>query len=104
MTGLCVTKLDVLAELPQVSVCVGYKDGVTPGRDGFERAVPVYETLQGWGDPELKARLCAAKDLAGLPAPVRAYLDQISEFTNTPVTLIGIGADRSQTICVSDPF
>jgi len=104
MTGLCVTKLDVLAELPAVSVCVGYRDGVKPGRDGFERAVPVYERLEGWGDPDLKARLCSATSVETLPATVRAYLDRISEFTQTPVTLIGIGADRSQTICVTEPF
>lgn len=104
LTGLCVTKLDVLAELPQVSVCVGYRDGVKPGRDGFDAAVPEYEQLEGWGAPDLKSRLCAARSLEELPPVVRAYLDRIAEATQTPVTLVGIGADRSQTILVRQPF
>ena len=103
-TGICVTKLDVLAQLPKVRVCVRYRDGVLPGRDGLENAVPEYEDIPGWGDPELAGRLAEARTLEDLPPVVRAYLDRICEIVEAPLALVSIGADRSQTIHVRGPF
>ncbi|TPV95641.1 MAG: adenylosuccinate synthase [Myxococcales bacterium FL481] len=104
LTGLCVTKLDVLAGLANVAICVGYRDGVEPGRDGLEAAVPVYESISGWDDPALRGRLEAARRLADLPVPVRAYLDRVAEAVGVPITLVSVGPDREQTIVVTTPF
>jgi len=104
LTGLCVTKLDVLAMLPRVQVCRAYRDGVSPGRDGFSRAEPTYETLAGWGDPSLQAQLRVARSLAEIPATVREYLDLIEDDVGVPVTLLGVGPDRTETISLADPF
>ncbi|MEE9386703.1 MAG: adenylosuccinate synthase [Nannocystaceae bacterium] len=104
LTGLCVTKLDVLAALPRVRVCVGYRDGLEPGRDGFESAAPLYEDVPGWGDPQLKIRLDAARTLEDLPSPARAYLDRVSEAVDVPVTLVSVGPAREQTIGAIAPF
>lgn len=104
LTGLCVTKLDVLAALPDVEICVRYRDGVDPGRDGFDDAVPETETVAGWGDPSWPAKLAAARSLADLPGPVRAYLDRIESEVGVPITLVSIGADREQTIRVASAF
>ncbi len=104
LTGLCVTKLDVLARLPAVKICARYRDGVRPGRDGFEAAQPEFEIVPGWGGPDLFERVCAARTLDALPSPVRAYLDQISEAVGVPVTLISLGADREQTVRLEDAF
>ena len=98
------TKLDVLAELPSVKICRAYRDGVEPGRDGFELAVPTYDTLEGWGDPALAAALRAARSLADVPPVVRAYLDLIEDEVGTPVTLLGVGPDRTETITLREPF
>ena len=104
MTGLCVTKLDVLAALPEVQICESYEDDVDPGRDGLEQAVPRLRSVPGWGDPAILEGLHAAKDRAGLPAAVRAYLDLIEEHTQVPVVLVSVGPDRAQTLRFADAF
>ncbi|MGB1698477.1 MAG: adenylosuccinate synthase, partial [Nannocystaceae bacterium] len=98
LTGLCVTKLDVLAMLPEVRVCRAYRDGLLPGRDGFSRAEATYETLSGWGDPALQGQLRAARSPSEIPGTVRKYLDLIEEDVGVPVTLLGVGPDRTETI------
>lgn len=104
LTGLVVTKLDVLAMLPRAEVCVAYADNVDPGRDGFERAVPVYEAIEGWGDPSWAERVNKARALEDLPGPVRAYLDKIAEATGVAITMISVGPERGQTIRLRDAF
>ncbi|MCA9687343.1 MAG: adenylosuccinate synthetase, partial [Myxococcales bacterium] len=104
MTGLVVTKLDVLAGLPAIEICTRYQDDLDPGRDGFEEAIPVFEPVAGWGDPSWAERVSRARTLEELPGPVRAYLDRIIEVTGVPITMIGIGAGREQTIRLSDAF
>ncbi len=104
LTGLVVTKLDVLAQLPAVEICTRYQDDLDPGRDGFDDAVPVFEAIEGWGDPSWGERVSKARTLAELPGPVRAYLDRIAEATEVPITMVSIGADREQTIRVTPAF
>ena len=104
MDGLCVTKLDVLASLPRVEICESYEDGLEPGRDGLERAVPRLRTLNGWGDPGLVDRLRAAERREDLPGPVRAYLDLIEDRTQVPVVLVSVGPDRAQTLRFTEAF
>lgn len=104
LTGLCVTKLDVLAHLPRVEVCTGYVDDCMPGVHDFSECRPVYRALEGWGDPSLPKQIGAARKLTELPAPARAYLDMISEFTGVEITLVSVGPKRSQTIPIRDAF
>jgi len=104
LTGLVVTKLDVLAQLPGVEICTHYRDGVDPGRDGFDDAVAVYESISGWGDPTWGERVSKARSLADLPSPVRAYLDLIADKIEVPITMVSVGADREQTICLASAF
>lgn len=104
MTGLCVTKLDVLAALPRVQVCEAYEDGLQPGRDGLDRAVPKLRTVPGWGDPSIVDALRAANKLEDLPKPVRAYLDLIEQHTGVPVVLASVGPDRAETLRFASAF
>ena len=103
-TGLCVTKVDVLASLPRAMVCERYRDGVLPGRDELDRAVPELVELPGWGEPGLGPAVAAAKSLTDLPGAVRAYLDRISEAVEVPVVLVSTGPERGQTLALREPF
>ncbi len=104
MDGLCVTKLDVLAALPQVKICESYEDGVDPGRDGLDGAVPRFRTLPGWGDPSVVDGLRTASTRAELPAVVRSYLDLIEDRTQVAVVLVSVGPDRTQTLQLAEAF
>jgi adenylosuccinate synthase len=104
LDGLCVTKLDVLAELPAVKICESYEDDLDPGRDGLFHAVPRLRALEGWGDPSLAAQLRAAERREDLPGPVRAYLDLIEDRTQVPVVLVSVGPDRAQTVRLAEAF
>ena len=104
MTGLCITKLDVLAKLPQVQICESYADGRRPGRDLLDDVTPNLRTLPGWGDPAVVDGLLAAKGREDLPRVVRAYLDLVEEQVGVPIVLISVGPGRGQTLLLSDGF
>ena len=99
LTGLAVTKLDVLDTLPEVSVCTGYQtvDGVIEDfpADLVQLGVvePVYETLPGWMVPthEISTR-------HGLPKAARAFLGRLEELAETPIEMVSVGPKRSQII------
>jgi len=102
LTGIAVTKLDVLDTLPEVQVATAYRlpDGSTTDHfpadtwslTGLE---PIYETLPGWQAPTGEVR-----KLDDLPRNARAYLDRIVELTNAPVRWVSVGTKRSQIIPV----
>lgn len=104
MQSLALTKLDVLAELPEVAVCVAYKvDGkeldeppIDP--DDIARAEPVFARFPGWG------KLPKAHDITDLPAPARAYVQTIERMAGVPFCLVSVGPDRAETIRLTDPF
>lgn len=98
-TELAVTKLDVMAGLPELKVCTAYEiDGKTTERfptdlRTLDRARPVYETLPGFsGD------LSEARDLADLPDAARDYLQFVSDHLEVPITVIGTGPKREETL------
>lgn len=101
LTGLALTKLDVLDTLPEVSIATAYRaagDEMTefPADTGLLNEVePVYETHPGWQSPTGEIRT-----LEGLPRNARAYLERIEEITSTPIQMIGVGARRTQVIMV----
>lgn len=98
-TEIAVTKLDVMAGLDEIRVCTAYEiDGKRTERfptdlRTLERAVPVYETLPGFsGD------LADARDLGALPEAARAYLDFVSDRLGVPITVVGTGPKREETL------
>ncbi len=105
VTGLCVTKLDVLDGLERLKICVGYRLGgevvdSTPVLvDQYADCEPVYEELPGW-----RASTVGITDHAALPDAARAYLRRIEEILGVPIDLVSTGADRTQTIVRRHPF
>ena len=99
LTGIAVTKLDVLDTLPELKIATGYRiEGVVQtlfpaGVRELDGAEPVYETLPGWQTPTTGAR-----SMSDLPANARAYLHRIEELVETPVTIVSVGTRRSQVI------
>jgi adenylosuccinate synthase len=105
VSGLCVTKLDVLDGLETVRICVGYEidgepiKGVPVLVDRLADCRPVYEDIPGWGESTVGV---TAYD--ELPANAQAYLARIEELVETPIDIISTGPDRDQTIIKTDPF
>jgi adenylosuccinate synthase len=105
LSGLALTKLDVLSGLGELKICVAYEvDGKRveemPGDpEDFERLRPIYETLPGWKEP-----LTAMRSVDAFPENARRYVRRIEELSGVPVTCISIGADRGQTILLQNPF
>ncbi len=105
VSGLCVTKLDVLDELERIRMCVGYRcDGklhqlLPTGAEDTERCEPVYEDFPGWRESTV-----GIKDFAKLPLRARQYLEAIEKVCDAPVDMISTGADREETIVRRHPF
>jgi adenylosuccinate synthase len=105
ISGLCVTKLDVMDGLETVDLCVGYmlhgeKIDIFPvGADAVAACEPIYETLPGWSESTV-----GIKHWEDLPANARAYLKRIEEFCGAPVDMVSTGPDREETIVLRHPF
>ena len=105
VTGIALTKLDVLDGLDEVKICTGYRLGdrmldYFPAHAADQAAVePVYETIEGWGDSTFGAR-----SWAQLPAQAIKYIRRIEELIHCPVALVSTSPEREDTILVRDPF
>ena len=105
VSGLCVTKLDVLDELETIQICIGYEiDGVSITGlpvvvDRFAECKPVYEEWAGWQESTV-----GVTRYEDLPANAIKYLARIEELAGVPVDIISTGPDRDQTIIRRDPF
>ncbi|QDH17213.1 adenylosuccinate synthase [Swingsia samuiensis] len=105
VTGIALTKLDVLDGLEEISICIGYElDGkhvkLFPSAPGAQaRVKPVYETMPGWQESTAGAR-----SWAELPAQAIKYIRRIEELIEAPVTLLSTSPERDDTILVRDPF
>jgi adenylosuccinate synthase len=105
VSGLCITKLDVLDGLDEVRLCTGYRiDGKAEellplGAEEAARCVPVYETLPGW-----KESTVGVNAYDRLPARAREYLERLQALCGVPVDMISTGADRDETIVRRHPF
>ncbi len=105
MSGLCLTKLDVLDGLDEVKICIGYRsaDGAEITAplhaDDYTGIVPEYETLPGWRESTL-----GATALDQLPAAARAYIERIETVVGVPIDIISTGPDRIETIVLRHPF
>ncbi len=107
VTGIALTKLDVLTGLDKIRICVGYD---TPGGERISLAVPadlkllagctpVYEELEGWTED-----ISQARRVEELPKNVRKYLERIETLADIPLALVSVGAARNETIVLKNPF
>ena len=105
ISGICLTKLDVLDGLDEINICVGYRDaegndaGMPMHADDFENITPVYETLPGWVDVTV-----GAHTLESLPEAARNYIGRIESLIGAPVDIVSTGPDRVETIVLKHPF
>jgi adenylosuccinate synthase len=105
LSGLCMTKLDVLDGLDTIRLCTGYRNNgkvlnsLSTDAETMTACEPVYEEMPGWKDSTLGVRR-----YEDLPANARAYLERIGEVLETPIDIISTGADRADTIIRRDPF
>lgn len=105
VSGICLTKLDVLDGLETIRVCVGYKgkgdsaSGSLMDIDSYKQLEPIYEDLPGWTESTV-----GAKSLDELPENARAYIRYIESAIEVPVDIISTGPDREETIILRHPF
>jgi adenylosuccinate synthase len=104
VSGLCLTKLDVLDGLQTVKICTAYRDAngnaVAPQHsDDYEGIVTVYEEMPGWSESTI-----GAKSLDELPQAARNYIKRLEELTGAPIDIISTGPDRVETIVLRHAF
>ena len=105
VSGMCITKLDVLDELERIRICTGYEVNgqkrATPpvGAEAFAECQPIYEELPGW-----QSSTVGIKSLPDLPEKARAYLNRLEEVSGVPIDMVSTGPDRAETIILKHPF
>ncbi len=105
LTGLCITKLDVLDGIKELKICTGYKlDGKTLdllplGADDVARCEPIYESMPGWSETTF-----GAKRWEDLPPAAQKYLLRLEQLTGVPVAIVSTGPERDETIVRVHPF
>lgn len=102
-TDFFLTKLDVLSGFERIPVCVGYRVGDTTydempmDQTSFHKALPVYEQLPGWSDD-----ITGVTSFAALPPNARAYVRALEQMSGAPISAIGVGPGRDQTLLLRD--
>lgn len=105
LSGLCITKLDVLDGLSELQLCIGYEldgeriDLLPMGADEIERCKPIYETMPGWDTSTV-----GATQMDQLPANAVAYLRRIEAVTGVPIHMVSTSPDRDHTILLNHPY
>lgn len=104
LSGICLTKLDVLDGLEEIKICVGYEpadSGCAGSSDAisFEYLKPIYETLPGWTESTV-----GLTDVNQLPANALAYVKRIEQLIECPIDIVSTGPDRAETIILRHPF
>lgn len=105
ISGLCLTKLDVLDGLECVKICVGYQDAdgnavsMPFDAEGWAEAQPVYEEMQGWTDSTV-----GVQQWDDLPAAAQAYIKRLEVLVGAPADIVSTGPDRVETIVLRHPF
>jgi adenylosuccinate synthase len=105
LTGLCITKLDVMDGIEEINICTGYelngeKIHLLPvGADDVEGCVPVYETLPGWTESTF-----GIKTWDGLPKNAQDYLKRLEAVCGVPIAIVSTGPERDETIVIEHPF
>jgi adenylosuccinate synthase len=105
LSGLCITKLDVLDGLKELMLCTGYEvdgekvDILPMGADEIERCKPIYEVLEGWSDSTV-----GVTQYDKLPVAARLYLQRIEQVTGVPIHMVSTSPDRDHTIMMRHPY
>jgi adenylosuccinate synthase len=105
LSGVALTKLDVLSGHPRIKVCVAYeidgarRDEVPLSLSEFEAVKPVYEQMEGW-----KEDITSAREFGDLPKAAQKYVRMLEEITGVEISLVSVGPDRNQTIIRRNPF
>lgn len=106
VTGICLTKLDVLDGLETVKICIAYQNSkgesistMPYDADGWADVRPIYEEMPGWSESTV-----GAQSLNDLPANARSYISRLSELIGAPIDIISTGPDRVETIVLRHPF
>lgn len=105
LTGMAITKLDVLGGLREIKICTAYlykgsrMDSFPANLRMLEACEPVYETLPGWDED-----ISGLRRYDDLPKNVRSYLKRIEELTGVPVQIVSVGPEREQTIILNNPL
>ncbi|MBO6757848.1 MAG: adenylosuccinate synthase [Roseibium sp.] len=105
ISGIALTKLDVLDGLDEIKICIGYEldgeriDYLPASQGAQDRVVPIYETLPGWQESTEGARTWA-----DLPAQAVKYVRHVEELIGAPVALLSTSPERDDTILVQNPF
>jgi adenylosuccinate synthase len=105
VTGIALTKLDVLDGFEKVKICTGYRLrgkvlDYFPSHSADQAAVePIYEEMDGW-----QGTTAGARSWADLPAQAIKYIQRVQELIETPVALVSTSPEREDTILVRDPF
>lgn len=106
ITGIALTKLDVLTGIDPLRICVGYKiddkifsESVPPTAKALGECIPVYEEMPGWTED-----IGGSKTMDDLPANARKYIMRLEGLAGVPVSLVSVGPGRSETIMLANPF
>lgn len=103
ISGICLTKLDVLDGLKEVKICVGYQDEagnplpLEMESDKFEKLIPVYETMPGWSETTF-----GVQNFENLPEAAKNYIARLEVLIETGVDIISTGPDRNETIVLNE--
>jgi adenylosuccinate synthase len=101
VTDFVLTKLDVLTGLEQIPVCTGYDvngirhDEMPMTQTEFHHATPIYELLPGWDED-----ITAARRMEDLPKQARSYVEALEALSGAPISVVGVGPDRDETIAI----
>jgi adenylosuccinate synthase len=105
ISGLCITKLDVLDGLDEIKVCVGYDrngqrlDILPLDADEITDCVPIYDSFPGW-----EGSTAGITQWDALPLNARRYLERVQEFIGAPIDMVSTGPDRDHTILLRHPY
>ena len=105
LTGLCITKLDVLDGISELRICTGYEldgkqvDMLPVGADDVARCKPIYETLPGWSENTF-----GLNRWEDLPKNAQVYLKRLEQLCDVPVDIVSTGPERDETIVLRHPF
>ena len=105
VSGMCITKLDVMDGLENINICIGYElngetiDILPFGADAVAACTPIYETMPGWQDSTF-----GVKSYDALPQNAKNYLQRVAEICGAPIAMISTGPDREETIVLQHPY
>ncbi len=105
LTGLCITKLDVMDGIESINICVGYEldgkkiDLLPVGADDVAGCKPIYETVPGWTESTF-----GVKTWDALPKNAQSYLKRLEAVCGVPIAIVSTGPERDETIVIEHPF